>query len=308
MVVRLVTALTCFGQASSAEEVVVADDLTTRSGVAAVSESSVYNRFALGIDWAGFGKIGDLGLAPQRLAKLNREVSEPIGGVRWMERGFRLSGQDLYRLSCRSCHGAAGQGLQPHVPPLSDPIRAISPMMVSRRMAERGRPISDDVAKSIASRAEATLRQRLREGGHIMPPFAHLDAEETKVLLGYLQSLVGVPAEEKRPQEIDRSAFRIGELVTRGVCLICHNATERYRSARLDRDVPNVDDFVEDYPLNKFVRKVRTGLADADETPGRMPSFKYLTHEELSATYIYLAAFPPKGAGDGNDRPGNRTR
>ena len=54
MAVPLLATLTCFGQASSAEEGVVTDDQSTRSGVVAVSESSVYNRFALGIDWAGF--------------------------------------------------------------------------------------------------------------------------------------------------------------------------------------------------------------------------------------------------------------
>jgi len=258
-----------------------------------VSGPSLLTRVRTGIASSSFGRLGLQGRVPAEIAARfpnGRHAADDPGW--WMDDGFELSGADLYRLNCRSCHGAVAQGLGEVIPSLFDPIKASSPRYVQERMERRGRSISDEVAEKLARGAELGLRHRLLKGGQTMPRFAHLEQREVDALLGFLEVLSGVPG-ERATLRVRQPAERVGEHVVMATCLICHDSTQGRRRPVADRDVPALSSFTVDYSIEEFVRKVRTGSPEAGKTRGRMPKFPYLTREELMAAYLYLAAFPP---------------
>lgn len=91
-----------------------------------VSGPSWIEHLGAQLDDTPMGKMGGAG-PPSRSPR-----EEPMPG----EGGgapFVLTGADLYRLSCRSCHGPAGQGAPPAILPLLDPVRATSPAVLELR-------------------------------------------------------------------------------------------------------------------------------------------------------------------------------
>lgn len=212
---------------------------------------------------------------------------------------FVLTGADLYRLSCRSCHTAAGTGSAPEVSSLIDPIRATSAELTLRQMEERGRAIPPELAETLASQAANTFFQRLEHGGERMPVFDHLSAGEIESLVLYLEKLADVPgARERESIEVRASVTRVGELLVKGTCHTCHAAAGRGGGPEvLQRGViPSLDTFSEQKSPTFFVRKVREGapLAEGWNARGRMPVFSYLTDEEVRAAYGYLVLYPPE--------------
>lgn len=267
--------------------------------VGPVSGRSLLAKLKSGVDLTTLGRLGMLGKVP---IEVERQFEDPERSPEtlgwWLEDGFSLSGADLYRLNCRSCHGAAAHGLGTVIPALIEPVKAASPEYVQERMEQRGRSISDELAEKLAYRAELSLRHRLLKGGLVMPPFGHLEGEEVDALLGFLAAIAGVSGE--RPQlRVAQTAERLGEHVIKSTCLICHDATGgRYRFNEADRVIPALDRITEDYSAREFVRKVRTGAPQHGDPRGRMPRFTYLTVEELEATYLYLMAYPPQREGE----------
>jgi mono/diheme cytochrome c family protein len=158
-------------------------------------------------------------------------------------------------------------------------------------MVKRGRSISPTLAERLAERAELAIRHRLSEGGEVMAPFAHLNPEEVDELLAYLEYIAGV---RKSPSSapVPQRAARVGEHVVKAVCHICHDAQPAYRS-REDRELPTLQDLTARYSVKQVVKKVRTGKVGDERTRGRMPTFPFLSEEEITAAYIYLAGFPP---------------
>lgn len=140
---------------------------------------------------------------------------------------FRLTGADLYRLDCRLCHGPAGEGAPPEIASLLGPVRATSATATLDRMKARRTPIDADMAKDLASQAEADVRKRLLQGGEKMPSFEHLRGDEVEALLGYLQKLAGVDAGKRGELLVPQSAARVGEHLVKGTCHVCHDATGR---------------------------------------------------------------------------------
>jgi mono/diheme cytochrome c family protein len=279
------------GNARGAEPDTPRDDFSTT----AVSGSSLVSRFAAGIDWAAFGRIGNHGSLPEGIKQhYERGTQDSDKPSQWIERGFNLSGSDLYRLNCRSCHGAGGQGLPPVIPALYDPVKAISMELIQQRMAARGRALDDERAAQMAARAELGVRHRLMKGGEIMPAFAHLDDDEVAALLGFLERLVGAPQDDRQSVRAVRPAQRVGQHIISGTCLICHDATKRPRLAKADQEVPALASFPRDYSVQEFVRKVRFGSPEQEGRRGRMPLYRYLSDEELTAAYFYLTAYPPE--------------
>ncbi|MGC1170436.1 MAG: hypothetical protein WA886_16150, partial [Candidatus Acidiferrales bacterium] len=58
-----------------------------------------------------------------------------------------LSGADLYRLSCRGCHGESGQGAPPEINSITGPVQSTSVAATMERMKKSGREMSrSDVA------------------------------------------------------------------------------------------------------------------------------------------------------------------
>lgn len=211
-----------------------------------------------------------------------------------------LTGADLYRLSCRSCHTAAGTGSPPEIRSLIDPVRATSAELTLRQMEARGRSIPPELAGTLADQARRTFFQRLEHGGELMPVFDHLSAREVEALFLYLERLADLPGSRERESiEVTASVTRVGELLVKGTCHTCHAAAGRGGGPEvLQRGIiPSLDTFPDQKSAAFFVEKVREGasISAGWNARGRMPVFSYLTDEEVRAAYAYLLLYPPGG-------------
>jgi mono/diheme cytochrome c family protein len=211
-----------------------------------------------------------------------------------------LSGADLYRLQCRACHGAAGEGSPPEVNSLLDPVRGTSIALWQRRMKDIGRTIDPAMANEIVSGARTDLRNRVVHGGKKMPPFDFLRASEVDALIAYLDLLGGVP--EAPPQHaVVVPATRVGEFLVKGTCHTCHDATGVWPTpeAMLNGAIPPLSGLPTHHTLLGVVEKVRRGKpvvlgATRITSAGRMPEFYYVTNDEAAAAYLYLVTYPPR--------------
>jgi len=229
---------------------------------------SLVARLKTGVDWTAFGRAGEA----DATAVSHGGSAEATAASRWIVDGFELTGADLYRINCRSCHGPAAQGARSGIPPLVGALEKSLP----------GEPV-----------AEVRVRHRLVEGGRVMPPFSHLQGEEVNLLLGHLRSLAGqTPSPSAR---IHQSAVRVGEHIVKATCQVCHDAVPGPQRQPVDASVLTLSQMTERFSVAEFVHKVRVGSPDLQvSTKGRMPRFDYLSPEELEAVYVYLVGFPPE--------------
>lgn len=296
-----------------------------RSQVTAVTGSSWLEHLGLEVSETRLGRMGGRGAQPgprgeepelaARLeasghgaagmrAALRRVLSlvgrgEDPGAL--TEAQFQLTGADLYRLSCRACHGPAGEGAPPEVASLLDPVRGTSPEQIRQRMEARATPIDREMAAELASQAETMLRTRLQEGGERMPPFRHLRGDEVDALLGYLQGLAGVDAGKQAELRVDQSAARVGEHLVKGTCHLCHDAVGPGgpHEVMMRGIVPSLESFPTEYSLDSVLYKVEHGSSAMMGRMGRMhgnqemPAFPYLSPEEVAAGYLYLREYAP---------------
>lgn len=212
---------------------------------------------------------------------------------------FRLTGKDLYRLNCQSCHREDGSGAPPEILPVTALARATSASFFRQKMKERGLPVDEPMLAKNAAEAETSLRNRIRNGGEKMPPFPQLDREETESLVGYVKELSGVPGAGPARPAIREPVVRVGEMLVKGTCHICHDAAATPTTAFEYRvgygNPPPLAFFVEQRTCAQVVRKVREGLIEpsVSATRGRMPVFDYLSPQEVTAAYLYLLVEPP---------------
>ncbi len=226
------------------------------------------------------------------LFQSNREEAEAA-----LERSFQLTGADLYRLNCRSCHGPDGKGSPPEIKTLLDPVRGSSPALVMRRMEERGAPIERSFAEELAAEAEQSIRDRLVEGGEKMPPFRHIEGQEVDALLHHLKRLAGAPEEESRNLLVPQSVVRVGEHLVKGTCHICHEATGPGggHMSMMRGIIPSLESFPQQKSPGEVFEKVRSGRSGMMMMMrSRMPTMPYLTEAEVIAAYLYLATIPPR--------------
>ncbi len=253
----------------------------SRADLEPASGPSWLDHLGLDIDQTVLGRLGDGGTAP---------ATSPS----------RTSGGELYRLLCRSCHGLDARGQPPEVGSAVAGAAAASPDVLARQMRERGTPITPAMAASLTRDARVAIQHRLEQGGTRMPPFAYLHPDESEALVRYLEQLAGSSVEQ---QEIRESRLRIGELVVRGTCHICHAATAEDRGSRVgELPVPTLASFTR-YASAWLVYKVRHGSRldvgpSSSEliprpAPTRMPIMPYLGDDELVAAFDYLEAVPP---------------
>ncbi len=265
--------------------------------VTVASGPSQLSRLSLPLAGTSLGRIGLSGAS-------GVPPSQPVAGAHdrtgwWLREGFELSGTDLYRLNCRSCHGARGAGLPPEILPILDMVRQMSSQLVREKMAAAGQPIDAELAKQTATRARRALRDRLAHGGAKMIPFDHLAGEELDALLGYLYQLAGVPAahvpsRQRGDLRVRQSADRLGEHLAKGTCQICHDAAPSDASGlRHDPEIPSLAEMTEDYSLAGFTRGAHHVGSVEGSSRGRGPRLEYLTDDELAAAYVYLIAYPP---------------
>jgi mono/diheme cytochrome c family protein len=217
------------------------------------------------------------------------------------EGNFTLSGADLYRISCRACHKPDGGGAPPETNSLIGPIQAASVQWMTDRMKAMGRPADPAFIRQLTTSTEADLQKRLRQGGHDMPSFDHLSDDEINALRPYLDQLAHLAGAEKRQHYITESAARVGELIVKGTCHVCHDATgpESAPTTVLSGIIPPLSSMPHQKTFADFVRKVREGTPIPLGTPGvwsrgRMPVLNYLSEREAAAAYSYLSQYPPR--------------
>jgi mono/diheme cytochrome c family protein len=249
------------------------------------------------------GSSGRGGMMGRRMGGIIERIlswfhSEEVTPAQYMNETFMLTGADLYRLNCQSCHGPGGVGAPPEIKSLLDPVRAMSPALTQQRMEKLGRPIDAEFARELAAGAGATLRQRLVEGGEKMPPFRHLRGDEVDALLAYLQELAGAPAAESKEILVPQSVARVGEHVVKGTCRICHAATGpgAGRMGMMRGVISSLASFPREMSLQQVIRQTRSGSSGmmGMMRMDKMPAFPYFTENEIAAAYLYLLAYPPQ--------------
>jgi mono/diheme cytochrome c family protein len=212
---------------------------------------------------------------------------------------FLITGKDLYRLSCQACHREDGSGAPPEILPVTGLARATSRRFFRDKMKERGLPVDEALLAQNTAQAETSLRDRIRKGGEKMPPFPQLDRTETESLIAYVKELSGVAEPRPARPPLREPVARVGELLVKGTCHICHDASATSTTAFEYRveygNPPPLSFFTEQRTSPQVIRKVREGLAEpsVSASRGRMPVFDYLSPQEVTAAYLYLLVEPP---------------
>lgn len=249
----------------------------------------------LGIPFVG-SNMGRVGLWASPPLNASAQPSSGVGP----DGEFLLSGADLYRLNCRSCHKADGAGVPPEINSLIGPVQATSPVMIRAQMKQRGIELDAKTVNKLASQAQTALRARLENGGVKMPPFRHLTREEVKALLAYVEELAGIPGAERKQIWLSEPAARVGELLIKGTCHICHEATGPGLaiSVAMPGAIPSLASLPRDRIRSEVIRKVREGLSRPmpmmPSDRGEMPIFSELEPAEVAAAYAYLVGYPPR--------------
>lgn len=300
--VAVVALLSTCKESASANTQPEAKQSTTRQPTAAkpignaVSGPSWIAHLGLTVASTKLGRQGGTGAPPEAAT-----AREPMPESATMDARFSVSGADLYRFSCRPCHGPAGLGAPDEIPSLLPFVAASVPALLGARMAEQGHPMSEALLEQVAAGGVTALRARLKSGGVRMPPFSTLRDDEIERLIGYLQQLAGATAPAQPAAPLDEQALRVGELVAKGTCHICHAATGpgNPHLTMMQGVIPSLASFARAYPVDAIVRKVREGRASTGMMMmhGRrvlMPPFPYLTAQEIAAARGYLATIPPR--------------
>jgi mono/diheme cytochrome c family protein len=265
--------------------------------VTPVEGPSVLRHLGLTIEHTSMGWSGQWG------EPLSTVPSAPIrsGKTGDVTTGFVLTGADLYRVSCRACHQADGSGGPPEINSIIGPVQSASAQWMTQRMKAMGRPADAAFIRELTSGTEADLRKRLKVGGHTMPSFAHLSDPEIQVLRPYLDELAAVPGAQRRARTITEPSTRVGELIAKGTCHICHDASgsEDKPTTVLNGVIPSLAAIPHQKTLAQFVQKIRAGTpiplsAGGVSSRGRMPVFSYLSDSEAASAYSYLILYPPR--------------
>jgi mono/diheme cytochrome c family protein len=247
-----------------------------------------------GMGMMGRGGMGMGGMMGRIYSDYRSNPAELMG---LMNEKFFLTGIDLYRLNCQSCHGPFGHGSPPEINALIGPVEGTSPVLIKARMKKWGRPIDEKLALELAAQAEESIRQRLQKGGKKMPAFSHLDGEEVEALFQYLKKHVGALDEGKKDLRVTQSVARVGEHLIKGTCHICHDTVGpgSGRMAAMRGIIPSLASFPYEQSIQSVVRQVEFGTMRMMMMMSgqRMPAFPYLTEDEAAAAYLYLVRYQP---------------
>ena len=262
-----------------------------------VTGPSTLHHLGLSVEHSSMGWDGQWGAPPVNVptqAQPAARAENPAGN-------FALSSADLYRVSCRACHKPDGLGVPPEINSIIGPVQSASVEWTTARMKENGRPIDPKFIRQLTSGAEADLRKRLKIGGHNMPSFdvgrrlVRIDsmrkASDQRVFVRLL----------RQQRQIAEPAVRVGELIVKGTCHICHDATgpDDKPTTVMSGVIPSLAGIPQQKTLVQFLQKLREGApvplsARGAAARGRMPVFNYLSEAEATAAYSYLIAYPPK--------------
>jgi mono/diheme cytochrome c family protein len=263
--------------------------------VTPVEGPSVLRHLGLTIEHTSMGWSGQWSGPPANV------LPQPPVRAGALTTGFVLTGADLYRISCRACHKPDGSGGPPEINSIIGPVQSASAQWMTQRMKAMGRPVDAAFIRELASGTEADLRKRLKVGGHTMPSFAHLSDQEIQVLRPYLDEMAAVPGTERRARTITQPSARVGELIVKGTCHICHDAagSDEKPTTVMNGVIPSLATIQHQKTLAQFLQKVREGTpiplsAGGVSSRGRMPVFSYLSDAEAASAYSYLIMYPPR--------------
>jgi mono/diheme cytochrome c family protein len=288
----LFSAASMFGQAAVPKD----------AAVTAVTGESWLNHLHRSFDETSMGKTWRLGPADSATDQPPSDLrpSTLSGSASSGARMETLHGSDLYRLNCQGCHGESGRGAPPEIGSLIDPVRATSAALVEERMEEIGMVFSRRQTMELVNQSRGALLKRLHEGGKDMPSFHHLSEAEIRALVAYLRQLAGVPGAEKEQVAIQESHARVGELIAKSTCRVCHGATgiNPTPTELSEGAIPPLSALPVRVNRTGLVRKVTRGMpvimgATSLTYRGRMPVFDYLSQNEAADVYDYLTHYPP---------------
>lgn len=229
-------------------------------------------------DQSSLGRVGALGPNEQdpELA-----AQAPADGG-WLRNGFEVRGADLFRYTCRSCHGAAGRGMPPEILPLVPLVRATS----ADWQKQQG-----EGAAGRAQLAAKLLEHQIEKGGRSMPGFNFLSPEESEALLGYLEHFAGIADPKHGDHRLTLPVDRVGEIIVKGTCQTCHDASSVTKRPA-EGGIPPLAGMTASRPVDLFVAGARH--RGQHGLNGKGPEVTYLRDAELQAAYFYLTAYPPK--------------
>jgi len=238
---------------------------------------------------------GNLNSIIQRfLATLHTEPQQASG---ILNEQFDVTGADLYRWNCQSCHGPDGQGSAPEINSVIGPIQGTSPALTRKRMEARGLDVDDDMVQQVSELAEGSLRDRLQHGGKSMPSFGYLRPDEVEALYGYLEKLASVPPTKRDGLLVPESAARVGEHIVRGTCHVCHDATGpgAGHEALVHGTIPSLASLPREHSLSGVVHQVQYGSCGMMKITGGevMPAYPYFTEDEIAAVYLVAYSTRP---------------
>ena len=166
-----------------------------------------------------------------------------------------LTGKDVYRLNCTSCHGSDRTG-----------YTNIYPSLIN--------------IKERFSKEE--VLQQINSGKGQMPSFSHLTLKEREALIAFLFGEQEITF--KNPVE------NLGEKIFKSNCASCHQATTndpKPPNVRMMEPAP-LAGASKRFKKKEFFRILETGVC-------YMPSFTHFSSEEKESLYIFIKSLKGKG-------------
>ncbi|MHC4145047.1 MAG: c-type cytochrome [Planctomycetota bacterium] len=166
-----------------------------------------------------------------------------------------LSGKDIYRLNCASCHGEDRAGYSQYYPSLHN--------------------INEKFTKEEA--LELT-----NNGKGLMPAFPHLSPKEKESLIAFLF--------DGKEEIVETSIDNLGERIFKSNCASCHRASTndpKPQNVRMMEPAPLAGATTR-FTKEEFFRILEAGIC-------YMPSFGHFTSEERQSLYSFVESLEGKG-------------
>ena len=175
------TTLTVAGSGFSNQSPPAMQTKTRDPVVTPVAGPSWLNRLGLRYNETSLGRSG-AAYGPPPAQRPSPPGAVPLAVGRPVE----LSGADLYRLNCQSCHRAEGTGSPPEIKSVLGLVQGSSLELVRQHLQKEGTASAGSAARAQATQARADLYQRIQKGGKRMPALAHLQEADINSVYAYL--------------------------------------------------------------------------------------------------------------------------
>ncbi len=166
-----------------------------------------------------------------------------------------VTGEELYKANCASCHGIDLKGNLPAFPGLNK--------------------ISSKMKKS-------EVLNLIKTGKNIMPSFAHLSEQERNAIVGYLYGENTVSS-----VKTNISAEQLGQNLFVANCATCHKTKQSDIQPKGQQDWGKTPSVLGG--INKGITQIQFNKI-LDTGPCYMPSFSHLKKTEKEAIYKYISS------------------